>query len=754
MSTTDLTSAWRAAFARTASRLVLAAALSTLIAGCGGKHGVVTPSAGTTVGLPTADQQALDGAASWFADHRAGGVASARRALVDSLAHGWAGVARAELARDSTTIVIGFADGFTGALNTNPALAAGSAYDPTAMRNALNGTQPLHVERAARVNLPASAHVTARADLSARRPAPFSIRGRTTARDIALFQAPQSRKVLLIDSSNGSLSADANTPLLDYIKAFLVNHHGYSASDIVIRTNLLADNYGSLNFEDFLRVKDYGLIVILARSIVWDAPNNPDDWSSVRENHYFIEVAERVGYNARHQPGGGGGAERFDVQAEIRKGRVIPTSELNTSPNAPTYLYMRDDLWSEQLDGDFPGSVVLLISPHGDIATSVFALHQARSLSTWTDSLGTQPAADGLWMPLFMAQGNVSDVEAADNGYVPAHYGASDFTVWPGGRTKVYLPTWADVSTASAPTGTQTVRVNVTYASGDVMLPEASVLEDLPSAVKNFRSMVPAQSVRFLAQALSSSGTVLGEVHVDTLLRTGRNNVALTFPLAASGLSLEAGATSVDATSPANVTLVAAVRDGQGNPIAGRQVQFSQVPAAGTFVGANPATTNASGLATIVVHTEAFVVGVDAVRVSMIARDLTSSKADTMAVDYCKSTRYSVWLSGTGDVATFNTTPAGTFSVSGVALLRIVNGDGPYGIATMAGPTHAPFALSSLYTSGDHLQFVVRPTAAGMSASIGPLYVHVLNCLSHHVYGGGTIGVAPNTEGTLDVTIP
>jgi hypothetical protein len=138
----------------------------------------------------------------------------------------------------------------------------------------------------------------------------------------------------------------------------------------------------------------------------------------------------------------------------------------------------------------------------------------------------------------------------------------------------------------------------------------------------------------------------------------------------------------------------------------------------------------------------------------MIARDLTSSNADTVAVDYCKSTRYSIWLSGTADEGTFNTAPAGTFPVSGVDLRLDVNGGGPYGIATLSGPTHPPFGLSGLYTSGDHLQFVIRPTAAGMPASIGPLFVHVLNCMSHHIYGGATIGVAPNSQGTLDVTIP
>jgi hypothetical protein len=270
--------------------------------------------------------------------------------------------------------------------------------------------------------------------------------------------------------------------------------------------------------------------------------------------------------------------------------------------------------------------------------------------------------------------------------------------------------------------------------------------------VKNCTGLVPHQSVRFLAQALNSSGSVLAETHVDTLLASGRNDVALAFPAAASGVSLEASTLRVNSANPADVTLTAAVRDESGAPIAGRQVSFSQNPAAGTIVGANPATTNASGIATVVVHTEYLVP--DRIAVAMIARDLTSSKADTVSVEYCKTNRYSVWLSGTADPAAFSTAPAGTFNVSGVDLRLSVNGASRYGIATMGGPTHAPFSLSNNFTSGDQLVFYVIPTAMGMPASIGPLYVHVFNCFTHQVQGGSVIGVAPNTEGTLTVTIP
>lgn len=741
----------------TSTRAVLAVAcillLTTSIAGCSQKDsGGSAPSAWSRVGIGTADEQVLAGAATTFVATRATqGAAAARQALVDSLNHNYPGVTHAELGRDGTTIALRFSDGRMGAINTNPRMSPAETYDPTTMRQAFESGSPRAARRAARFALRGAGGQ--RSPNPAVTAARWGLSGAHSPTAFTRF-APHARKVLLLSASGGSYMADDDTALFDYMKAYLVSECGWAAADVDVKANKIADSYGTLDFEDFFRLKDYGLIVIVARSLDWDVPSDPNDWNSPRVAHYWVQVGDANGYNWRHDPAhGGGGAERIDVQAEITRGRIVEASETPLEGGTPFNFYMRDDLWQEQMNGNLPGSVVVLLSPHGYAARELFGLRQASSFASWTDSLDTQTALDAAWLPLFMAQHDEPDLGAILNSALPQTCGASSFEIWPGNPSLVYLPTWADVSTSRSPSGTQTVRVSATYVSSEVMSPDRTPIEDVPSAVKNFTGMVPNQPLRFLAQALNASGSVLAEAHVDTVLRTGNNDVALAFAAQPSGLTLAVSALTVDTRSVSDVTLTAAVRDEQGHPIAGRQVRFSRVPALGSIVGTNPATTDASGNASVTIHSDVLPPQ-GTLTVNMIALDLTSSKADTVAVRYCDNGKYIVWLAGTADEEQFWQVPGGDFFVSGVDLRRSINGDGPYGTGSWSGPSTQSFPLPGYYSDGDVIKFHVRPRALGVAGSIGPLYIHVYNCFTHHVNSIGTVAAPTSGENTFTITVP
>ncbi len=418
----------------------------------------------------------------------------ARNTLVDALNAGTTGVSSAGLANDNYTIVLAFEDGSHAALNTIEGFGNGDVYDSQAMAG--------KIAAALREPELAGRSSTSLTD-------PDALKGPEPG---DLKHTPTSRKILFMSAISEDLNG-ADMDLFESLTTKLVIENNWSTSDITIKTNQAEDGYATLGFDDFFDLEDYGVIVIIAHGLYMDTTrrtgSSTDDGSDDggttdgdgtdssdpfnfgfktvatagddgQTPHYFIQVAAAgpmvSAVASPTSPPDDDKSDPFDfgfkrmvaaaetdgidLELETAGGRLLIVS--HASPDTATirpYYYMRDDLWKENI-GTLPNSLIYLASPSGyadpdetwpdvgaddDAADSadddtdpfnfgfkridrssfktadsgaglIFEGTDAGTVLAWTGAVDTQAALDAAWLMALMAGRNESDREVWNSG--------------------------------------------------------------------------------------------------------------------------------------------------------------------------------------------------------------------------------------------------------------------------------------------------------------------------------------------------
>ena len=468
----------------------------------------------------------------------------------------------------------------------------------------------------------------------------------------------------------------ADVRAFELIRDYLVENYDWDPYDIDIKYNDPNDGYRTLGVEDFVDLEDYGVIVILAHAISRPAPaaDTPDPFNfgfkvaDMGEHYYYIQVAAAQTY----QTGSGWTdpydfgfkriAKSIDLEAERETGRVIVVSRVDVFKKTETkYLYMREDLWRENL-GSLPRSFVYLVAANASFldledaigpepnssdpfnlgfkAIDVFESGLG-SFMAWDDLVDTQTALDAVWIIPWMAYKNWSDVMAWQSGEIPVYavgadpepaddasnwdpYGLefkaiakeggweANLDLWPfaGGTTRhLYLPTWLTVGTFGVPEQTVTTRVTIEYTDPNFPPPDPNVLQDLPHVAKEFDGLIPGREVSIKMEALDLDENVLIDGSKTLTLKCGENLV--TFKLAEYGIEMEADppVSLFDPGEEGSVTITATLRyfkeedngiTPTGGPVVGMELEFnlfSGSPA--EVIGSTTAVTDPNGQASV-----------------------------------------------------------------------------------------------------------------------------------------------------------
>lgn len=480
----------------------------------------------------------------------------ARAKLVDDLNANSNGSLDAELCTDGYTIWLNFHDGQVAAVNTAEMFGAEEGAD------------------------------------SAKRDVAYDASSARELRTIAQWpagpvQTPASRKVLLMSPASESF-AGADTEVFERIADELTGEYEWDARDITIKSNELADDYSTLNFYDFFRLGDYGVIVILAHGIFRDAappgplatppPNSSDPFDfgfRVRSDtvrYFYIQVGAEWSDPTDSDPFDFGfrviDESDFDVTEEMQKGRIVLVNQLDIFKRTHrTYYYMREDLWAEYVE-ELPGSIVYVCAPNeyrsppadvvqppannadlfnfgfrviaeGDETarrTSVLTNHGAASVLGWDHLVPGRSALNAVQIVTDMAAGKFSDIQAlAQASYDTVVHVVTGIDSWDAEFAlqtqaveedrNTFLPTWADVSFAQTPTGTVTTTVQIEYEDTSVPLPGVTLVEDIPNSVHELEGLFPGVRATFTAKALDGSGRELDSRDKSVTLQTGGNSV-------------------------------------------------------------------------------------------------------------------------------------------------------------------------------------------------------------------------------------
>jgi hypothetical protein len=322
-----------------------------------------TPSL-TAPSLNETNRKAIDDAIeAYFSLRDTMSAEEARAKLVGDLNADSNGLADAELCADGYTIWLNFHDGQVAAINSVEMFGAEEETESAKRDAPVDASMALlHAQRL-----------------------------RTLAQwPAGPVQTPKSRKVLLMSPAAENF-AGADFDVFEEIVDELIGQYNWDARDITIKRNEFADDYATINFYDFFRLGDYGVIVILAHGIFRDAappgpvvappaptssPTDPDDpfdfGFRVRSDtirYFYIQVgAEWSDPTTDGDPFDFGfrtiAENDFDVTEEIRRGRIILVRQLDVFQRTQrSYYYMREDLWAEHME-ELPASIVYVCAPN------------------------------------------------------------------------------------------------------------------------------------------------------------------------------------------------------------------------------------------------------------------------------------------------------------------------------------------------------------------------------------------------------
>ncbi|NLX06490.1 MAG: hypothetical protein GXY33_15230, partial [Phycisphaerae bacterium] len=556
------------------------------VGGCGGDPTdptpTPTPSASPTptpsdaLFLPQADQEVLEDAADSYLANRETQSADAAFAAMVSDLKACEGVAKAEPTVDGQTVWVEFDDGQIAAVGIAGRFGPAPTYDASQMLAKLDGGA-------------SAAKVVGPGDAAAKIASSAKIGPADSPK------TPGSRKVLLLSSASEEF-AGLDVELFQHVRDDLVENYGWDPSDVVIKSNLAADEYGTLIFNDFLQLADYGVITICAHGRLSHPP----------EESFFVQVTAEKPYRSKY-PRIGHPDEPFHVGDEWKKERVL--SKLCIDPfktKMRWYLYMRDDLWVEHL-ATLPESIVYLCIPESKFVLSDFGSLHAGHAIVWDGTpASVNPCLNPVLLPEIMAGDNAPAVEAWETlmaGSTAFGSATVSLELTGPGAVKYYLPTWADVGTYGCPSTTATVKVEVSYTNPDVPLPDPAVVQDLPHVGKEFVDLYPGEEITFKAAALDAGGNVLAEKERKVTLHSGANVVRIRF--AEYGIILRADPDEIDADGVDASTLTATLKKftdtdeliPTGDPVPGKSVSFGKT--AGEFVGPNPVDSDAGGVASV-----------------------------------------------------------------------------------------------------------------------------------------------------------
>jgi len=719
---------------------ILSVSLVCLLVGCGGSTDPENPPATTETGLSSGQRTILATAAdSFLALLATETVETAKATLLTDLG-GTEGVATAALAGDSTTIWVDFDGGQMAAIRVLDQFGEPPAYDPADMVARLGGTWP-------------GKAIASTQELSTGLLSPGLLTRKIDPGDFA--STPTSRKVLLLSAAAEEF-AGSDIWVFEHFRDYLIENHGWDPRDITIRYNHEADDYSTLIFNDFLDLAEYGVIIICAHSWMHNAlqhaPLDP------RESLY-VQVTAEEPYLANYDPHGHPD-EPFRLDEEWDEGRVLYTTEIDPYKESHrSYLYMRDDLWSEHL-GELPNSLVYLCIPNSEWLNDLFSDLGAGHTIVWDGIPATSDCSlNAAFLPLLMARDGANAIEIFDGGaIVPLVSG--DATLILKRRlldlNAFYMPTWAFVGTRYHPSGTISVKVELTaYTNSAVPLPEITVVQDVPHVGKEFEDLFPAEELTFRATALDVDENVLAEVEETTTLAVGENVLVIDFDAYGIILTADPSWAQPDGTDAAEVTAV--IRTFQpgdtttptGPTVAGKEVIFS-TDAWATLVGTNPTVTDLNGEASIEITAlqEGSATVTAQVEVDEIEASTEVEFAETEPNLY-------VWLTGSASSAGINywssdeaehVIDADGFTMDRWLNERQYNGHG-FG-------TNRPLPLFNdgivWAQPGDTMRFVFTASDASIEfpAQIGPLFVHYFyeDGAGHRVKSLGTFSSTTNGE--------
>ena len=318
--------------------------------------------------LTSINREALDEASAAFMTLlETHSVDDARTELLAHLPNHY-GIVRAELCADGYTIWVDFADGQVAAI----------AIDDVFSMSEQNAKSAMPVIRSRFAD-------------DGSRPAAATPSWQRTLRALpdGLAHYPASREVLLM-SAAAETFAGQDLELFESIRDILIDEYNWAPGDITIKRNELVDEYATLNFYDFFRLGDYGVIVILAHSIFRDEPppspvDTPSDVVTPPEDnsdpfnfgfrvagdylrYFYIQVGAEWADPTDSDPFDFGfrvfNDASFDVTEEMRRGRIVLVDKIDVfNRSHRAYYYMREDLWAEQVE-ELPNSLVYVCAPN------------------------------------------------------------------------------------------------------------------------------------------------------------------------------------------------------------------------------------------------------------------------------------------------------------------------------------------------------------------------------------------------------
>jgi len=427
--------------------------------------------------------------------------------------------------------------------------------------------------------------------------------------------------------------------------------------------------------------------------------------------------------------------EPFLLGDEWNAGRVLHTLMIDPFKKTHrSYLYLRDDLWTDHLSA-LPNSVVYLCIPNSSWLTDEFGSLKAGHTIVWN---GIPPSVSAclnpIFLPLFMARDNSTTIEVWDAGLLGSTtIGSATISLQNrlSNLNKCYMPTWAFAGTRYHPSGTSTVKVEISYTNPDVLLPATTAVQDLPHVGKEFVDLYPGEEITFKATALDAAENVLAEAEKKTTLNAGKNVVVIDFNAYGIILSAEPAWAKPDGTATATITAV--VRTFQvgdttvptGPVVAGKAIAFSTDSWA-TLVGTNPATTDAAGEASIQI--KAATEGTATITAKIEEDDVMASTE----VEFTEQEpKMYVWLTGNASTAGIKywgeNEAEHTIQANGFYMDRYLN-DKKYSRHSFSPPRPLPMFNDGITWAkiGDtvKLEFVAEDAAPYDPANLGPLFVH------------------------------
>ncbi|MFH1841727.1 MAG: Ig-like domain-containing protein [bacterium] len=691
---------------------ILSVSLACLLAGCGSSTDPNNPPPPAETGLSSSQRTILNNAADTFlALLQTETVATAKATLLADLGS-TEGIASAALAGDSTTIWVDFDGGQVASIRVLDQFGEPPAYDPSNMVDRLEGTWPGKTIGSAK-------------ELSAN-----LMSAKIDPGDFA--STPTSRKVLLLSAAAEEF-AGSDIWVFEHFRDYLVENHGWDPRDITIRYNREADDYSTLIFNDFLDLADYGVIIICAHSWMHDAPQHaPLD---PRESLY-VQVTAEEPYLALYDPHGHPD-EPFDLDEEWDEGRVLFTVEIDPyKESRRSYLYMRDDLWVEHL-GELPNSLVFLCIPNSAWLSEVFSDLEVGHTIVWDGIPATSDCSlNAAFLPLLMARDDATAIDIWDGGaIVPLISGDATLILKRRllGLNAFFMPTWTFVGTRYHPSGTVSVKVELTsYTSTAVPMPEITVVQDVPHVGKEFEDLFPAEELTFKAMALDVDENVLAEVEETTTLAVGENVIVIDFDAYGIILTADPAWAEPDGVDTAEVTAV--IRTFQpgdtntptGPTVAGKEVVFS-TDAWATLVGTNPASTDMNG------ETSIEITALQEGTATVTARVEEDEIEASIEVEFAETEpNIYVWLTGSASTAGINywnvDEPEHVIDAYEFLMDRWLN-ERQYNRYSFGNNRPLPLFNDGIVWAqpGDTMRFVFTATYnifTGNPAQIGPLYIH------------------------------